>query len=87
MGFEFSGVPEPPIMIHIICNMSISGAPYTGIAKEFGIFTESTMLNNVQSIAQENRYQLLHIPETDPVQFISNHPWMERLSKRYQVDL
>jgi len=54
---------------------------------EFKIFTESSMLNNLQSIAQENRCQLLDPPETDPVQYISNHPWIQRRSKRYRVDV
>jgi hypothetical protein len=44
------------------------------------------MSNNYQSIAQENRSQLLDSPETDPVQYIANHPWIDRLSKRYWVD-
>jgi len=38
-------------------------------------------------MAQENRCQLLDAPETDPVQYISNHPWIERLSKEYRVDV
>jgi len=45
------------------------------------------MLNNLQSIAHEYRYQNLDSPETDPSQYISNHPGIERLSKRYQVDV
>ena len=45
------------------------------------------MLNNLQSIAKENRNQCLDFPETDPVQYISNHPGIERLSKRYPVDV
>jgi len=45
------------------------------------------MLNNLQSIAQVNHYQLLDSPETDPAQYISNHPWIERLSKRFGVDV
>jgi len=57
------------------------GAPDTTIAKEFGIFTESTMLKNLQSIAKENRYQLLDFPEADPAQYISNHPGIDKLSK------
>jgi len=55
--------------------------------KESGIFAESTMLNNLQSIAQENRCQLLNSPETDPAQNISNFPGIERLSKQYQIDV
>jgi len=65
----------------------MSGALETRIVKEFGIFTESTRLNNSQSIAQENRYQHLDSPETDPAQYISNHPGIERLSKRYRVEV
>jgi len=45
------------------------------------------MMNILQSIAQENRCQLLNSPETDPVQYISNHPGIERLSKQYGVDV
>jgi hypothetical protein len=45
------------------------------------------MLNHLQSIAQENRSQLIDSPETDLVQSIANHPGIERLSKRYRVDL
>jgi len=44
------------------------------------------MLNHLQSIAKENRYQLLEFPETDPAQYISNHPGIERRSKQYRVD-
>jgi len=82
----FSGTPEPPCVIQIIGNLSISGAPDTSIAKEFGIFSESTLLNNLQWIAKENRYQLLDFPETDPAQHISNHPGIERLSMPERVD-
>jgi len=80
-------VPEPPCVIQIICFLSIAAAPDTRIAKEFGIFTEFIMLNNLPSIAHENRYQHLDSPETEPSQYISNHPGIERLSKRYQVDV
>jgi len=45
------------------------------------------MLNNLQSVAHEYRYQHLDSPETDPSQYISNHPGIERLSKRYRVDV
>jgi len=45
------------------------------------------MLNNVQSIALEYRHQHLDSPETDPSQYISKHPAIERLSKRYRVDV
>jgi hypothetical protein len=83
----FSGAPEPPCVIQIIGNLSISGAPDTRIAKEFGIFSESTLLNNLQSVAKENRYQLLDISETDPAQHISNHPGIERLSMPDRVDV
>jgi len=55
--------------------------------KDFGIFTESSMLNNFLSIAQENGCQLLDPPDTDPVQYISNHPGIERRSKGYRVDI
>ena len=65
----------------------MSGAPDTRVMKEFEIFTESSMLNNLQSIAKENRSQLLDPPETDPVENISSHPGIDRQSKRYQVDV
>ena len=55
--------------------------------KEFEIFAESTMLNNLQSIAQENRCQLLDTSQTDPVLYISNHPEIDRLSREYRVDV
>jgi hypothetical protein len=74
-------------VIQIIGNLSISGAQDTRIAKEFRIFPESTLLNNLQSIAKENRYQHLDFPETDPVQYISNHPGIERLSMPDRVDV
>ena len=83
----FPGAPEPPSVIQIIGNLPISGTPDTRIAKEFGIFSESTLLNNLQSIAKENRYQLLHISETDPAQHISNHPGIEQLSMPDRVDV
>jgi len=67
----FSGAPEPPSLIPIISCLSISGAPDTRVTKEFGIFSESTRLNHLQLIAQENRCQLLNSPETDPVWYIS----------------
>jgi hypothetical protein len=66
MRSMFSGVPEPPCVIQIIGNWSISGAPDNRIAKEFGTFSESTLLHNLQPIAKEIRYQLLDFPETDP---------------------
>jgi len=71
---------KPPCVIRIIGYFSISGAPDTRITKEFGIFTESTMLNNLKAIAKENCCQLYDFPETDPAQYISNHPGIERLS-------
>ena len=82
-----SGASEPPCVIQIIGNLSISGAPDTRIATEFGIFSESSLLNNFQSIAKENRYQLLDFPEPDPAQHISNHPGIERLSMPDHVDV
>jgi len=86
-GLKFSGAREPPSVIENICYLSISGAPDTRIAKEFRIFTESTMLNNLLSIAKENVYQHLDFPEADPAQYISDHPGIERRSKQYQVDV
>ena len=83
----FSGEPEPPSVIPIICCLSISCALATRLMKGFGIFSESTMSYNSQSIAQDNRCQLLKSPETDLVLYLSNHPGMERLSKRYPVNV
>ena len=83
----FSGAPELPSLIPIPCCSSISDALDSRVTKEFGIFTESSMLNNSQSIAQGNRSQLLDFPETDPVQYISNHRGIDRLSKRYWVNV
>jgi hypothetical protein len=74
-------------VIQIICILSITGALDTRIAKDFGISTESIMLNNLQSIAHENRYQHLDSPVTEPSQYISNYPGIERLSKRYRVNV
>jgi len=45
------------------------------------------MLNQLQSIAKEDRCELLDFPRTDPAQYISNHPGIERQSKQYQVDV
>lgn len=87
MGFQCSGVPEPPRVIPILCFLSISGALDTRIAQQFRIFTESTMWNTVKSIAQENRYQHLDSPKTDRVLYVSNHPGMDRLTKGYRVDV
>ena len=86
-GFKFPGAPEPPSVIQMICFMSVSGAPDITIANEFRKFTESTMLNNLEWIAQGNRYQHLDSPETDPAQYMSNHLGIERLSRRYRVDV
>jgi len=87
MGFEFSCAPEPQSVIPIIRYLSISGSPNTRIAKQFWIFTESIMLDNLQWIAEENRYQLLDFPDSDPARYISNHPGIEKLCKRYPVDV
>ena len=86
-GFHLSGAPEPPSVIQIIWILPISGAPDPRIAKEVVTFTESTMLNNSKSIAQENHYQHLDYPETDPAQYISNHPGIETLSTQYRVNV
>ena len=83
----FSGAPELPSLIPIPCCLSISGAPDTRVTKQFEIFTESSMLNKLQLVAQENRSQLLDPPETDPVQYLSNHAGIDRQSKRYRVDV
>ena len=74
-------------MIQIIGNLSFSGAPDTRIANEFGISSESTLWNNLQSIAKENRYQLLDFSETDPAQHISDHPGIEQLSTPDRIDV
>jgi len=87
MRFHSSGAPEPPCVIKIICLLSIAGIPNTRIAKEFRIFTDSIMPNNLQSIAHQNCYQHLDSPETDPSLYISKHRGMERPSKRYRVDV
>jgi len=57
------------------------------VLKKFGIFNESTILTDSQSIAEQNRCQLFDSPETDPAPNISNHPGIERLSKQCQVDV
>jgi hypothetical protein len=86
-GFQLSGAPELPCVIQIIYILSIAGVPDTRIAKEFGISTESIMLNNLQSIAHENRYQHLDSPQTAPSRYISNEPGIERLSSQYRVNV
>jgi len=86
-GFQLSGAPEPPCVTHIISFLSIAGALQTRIVKEFRMFTESIMLNNLQSIAEENRYQHLDSCETDQAQYIFIHPATQILSKGYRVDL
>jgi hypothetical protein len=84
---EFSLTSQRLCGIRIIGQKSISGARDTRIAKEFGISSESTLLNNLQSIAKENRYQILDFPGTDPAQPIADHPGIERQSKRYPLDV
>jgi hypothetical protein len=66
-----SGALEPPSCIQIISCLSTSGAPDTRVAKGFGILSESTRLNDLQSIAQENCCKRLDSPETDPVLYLS----------------
>jgi hypothetical protein len=65
MRFVFSGAPQLPYVISVIYCVLISGALDITVMKEFAIVTESTMLNNLQSMTQENRSQLLDSPETD----------------------
>jgi len=50
--FVFSGTPEPPSLFPIICCMSISGTPDTRVTKFLGISSESTMVNNSESISE-----------------------------------
>jgi hypothetical protein len=45
------------------------------------------MLNNLQWNAKANHYQLLNLPETDPAQYIPNHPGIETISMPYPVDV
>jgi hypothetical protein len=87
MGFQLSGASDPPSVIQMICFLSISGPPVTTIAIIFGIFTESTLLNHLQLIAQENRYQHLDCPGSSPAQYISTHRGIRTLSKQYRVDV
>jgi hypothetical protein len=60
-----------------------SGELDTWVTKGFGIFSETTMLQSLQSIAQENRCQLLDSPESDAVLYLYNHPWIDTLCKWY----
>jgi len=83
----FSAAPELPSFIPIICSLFISGPPNTRIMQECRTFTDPTMLHNLQSNAQDNRCQFLDSPETDPAHYNSNHPGIDRLPKRYQVDV
>jgi len=55
----YSGAPEPPSLIRIIWCVSVCGAPDTTVTKEFGIFNQSTILTDFQSIEHENCCQLL----------------------------
>lgn len=87
MGFQFSAASEPPIVIQLIWVFSISGTPDTRITKLFGIFTTSTMLNNVLSIAQEHCYQHLDSPAADSALYISDLQGIQTLSKQCQVDV
>jgi len=84
-GFQFAGVPRPLRVNQTIRFLSIWGALDPRIAKQFGIFTESSILNNLQWIPQGNRYQHLDSTETDPALYICNYPGIERLFKRNQV--
>jgi hypothetical protein len=67
--------------------MPIPGTLDATVPKEFGIFTESTFLNDYQSIAQDNRCKILHPPEINLAQNIINHAGIQRLPKRYRVDV
>jgi len=82
-----SGAPEPPRPFVIIPLVSIWGAPDTTVTKDFTIFNESTILEDVHSIAQQNCCQSLDSAGTDLAQNISNHPEIESLSKQYRVDV
>ena len=44
------------------------------------------MMQHLQSIPKENRYQPFNFPETDPAEYISNHPGIERRSERNRLD-
>jgi len=83
--FVFSAVPELQRVIPIITCESISGPPDTRVTKGLRIFSESTMLNNSQWIAQENRCQLLDCPVSEPVLYLPNQPGVERHSKPWTV--
>jgi len=83
----FSVAPELPSLIPMVCCSAMSGATDTRVIKDFGIISESTMLNNLQSIATENCCQLLNSPEINPVLYVSNHPAMERLFMRYRINI
>jgi hypothetical protein len=80
-------VPAPARVIRSLWFLSISGRPDMRIAKEFGIFTKSTMLHNLQSSAQENRYQHFDSPETDLALYVTISPGIERLAKGYRDDV
>ena len=71
----------------MICCLSISGAPDTKVTKACGIFSESTMLNNWESIGESLSTSRLSWDWSSRVQYISNHARIERLSKRYRFDV
>jgi hypothetical protein len=83
----FSGGPQLRILIPFLCCLPISDVPDSRVTKEFGIFTESLIMNNLQSIAQENCSQLVNSLETVSVQYIANLPGRDKLFTRYRVDV
>jgi hypothetical protein len=87
MGFQLLAASEPPIGIQLIWVLLISGTPDTRIAKQFGIFTESTMLNHVPSITQAHCYQHLNSPGANSALYIANHEGIQTLSKHVHVDI
>jgi len=78
-------VPESASVIQIVCYLPSLATLDTRIVKAFRILTELTMLNNLQSVAKENRNQLLDFHETDPAQYISDDQGIERQPKQEQV--
>jgi len=50
-SFDVPCVPEPPRWTQTICDHNISGAPETRVMKEFRILHDSTLWNDLPSIA------------------------------------
>jgi len=85
--FNFSGEPDPPSVNPIIGYLNISETSDYRDLMQFRIFTESTMLNYLPPIAQENSDQLLSCHDTEPPSFNSHNPGIEWRYRWYRVSV